>query len=115
MGTIILGITGAVYAAFAFGALIFHGKIGFTIWLVLSLAAIAYLKITMQESGGEIIENTWLITTAIIGFVVGFIIHIARAATKSSLLPLPLILIGPLLLVNDFGIFDLIENLVRAF
>lgn len=115
MGTILFAITGSVYAAFVVTAALFRGVAGFIIWLVLALGAIAYLKITMQASNGEVISNTWLISPAIVGFVVGLAVHFLRVVTRNNVLPLILIFVGPLLIVHDFGILDWIDKMVRSF
>ena len=114
MGFIIMGVMAAIYLAFVFSAAMLRGVVGFAIWSVLSAAALVFLKLTMQPTNGEIISNTWMITPAIVGFVVGFGVHILRATTGKRILALALVVVGPLLFINDFGIFDMIDSLVRS-
>jgi len=115
MGFLILGIMGVIYAAFTLSAVFFRGRVGFAIWVTSSFLTIAFLKIDLPPTDGEIISTSWFVTAAIVGFFTGMAVHILRAITHNIFLPLLLIVITPILLGENLKIVEIINALVSAY
>lgn len=112
MGIIYLFLMTLQYAEMVLITAFLPGRIGFAIWLAIGTVFVYRTAVAFGPAIEASAADRLIIGASVLGYLIGIGIYITRLLTKKHFVPMILVMIGPLMLIEDFGLFDLIDMIV---